>query len=522
MDGFLPLIEAFLAFALTMMGLATAVAALTGIWQRVLRWRGAILRESLVTLYAGKLAPMLKQRTGSTADDESLAEFVVEMTMLPVAYHEALPTAAEQANGTAADGQAPKSGLRDPLQATHDLRERRITRVRRALGVPEGRSVIMRQLFRFKRAWHGWLASRYAIESLPEDQFARRLADASAGQRLAAGLSATQWDAMLQDITQTYTSIGAGATEEFTRRCRVYTVALSFALVFGVNVDAFNLLNRYLTDPAIRAQVIERQQTLLAEAEGSPAEVVLPAVDRLQTKTDELAEQLQQLTASLPDVEGVNADLDEALEGIRQLQSDLTQEAQEVAAAGDALASGFEASRTIATDLVDNFPIGWNRYPYCDARVSTDPRCLAVIESGPRQPRATSQNWLTGQVDSLINRVVSERLMTFFGALDDTWQADAGGMLKWFLGVLLAGLMAGLGAPFWVRVVNRVLEARNAVRARGGQSAGAGSDTGEPGPASPRPASLLTTAASPSPEDGAATAHRAADEALAKTSTATP
>ena len=33
-SGFLPLIEAFLAFALTMLALATAVAAIVSVWQR--------------------------------------------------------------------------------------------------------------------------------------------------------------------------------------------------------------------------------------------------------------------------------------------------------------------------------------------------------------------------------------------------------------------------------------------------------------------------------------------------------
>ncbi|MEO0424979.1 MAG: hypothetical protein AAF184_21770 [Pseudomonadota bacterium] len=500
MDGFLPLIEAFLAFALTMLGLATAVAALTGIWQRTFRWRAAILRESLVTLYTSRIAPLLDGGAGDDATKEdALAEFIVEMTMLPVAYHEALPRAKDEVREATASGDA-DTQLRPPLEAETGLRARRVERVRRSLGVPRSRFLVIRQVFRLVRAWRGWLASRYAVESLPEPQFARRFADSSVGKAVAHTVGPMRWDAFMGNLTESYTAIGAGATEEFTRRCRVYTVATSFALVFGVNVDAFDLLNRYLTDPEVRTQVLAQQETLLAAAqedssptdsgESTDSSSPSPATQRMQSV-------IQELRDNAPEGSDLRALADE----LEDLRGEATEE----------FTKASDASRLVASELVDNFPIGWNRYPYCDDAYLTDPRCLRVVAHDARNPSAT------GDAGASASTVEASQWQDFSTSVGRTWAVDAGGMVKWFLGVILAGLMAGLGAPFWVRVVNRVLEVRNVVSSRSGADDAEGRAGGSTNASAPRPSDLLlSTATVLDPDDAAATARRAADEARGK------
>ena len=57
MGGFMPLIEGFLAFALTMLALSTAVSALVGVWLRFFRWRAWGFRRSMETIYDHEIEP---------------------------------------------------------------------------------------------------------------------------------------------------------------------------------------------------------------------------------------------------------------------------------------------------------------------------------------------------------------------------------------------------------------------------------------------------------------------------------
>ena len=60
MDGFLPLVEAFLAFALTILALTTAVSALVGTGQRLLRWRPRVLREMVDFFYRNEVQELIE------------------------------------------------------------------------------------------------------------------------------------------------------------------------------------------------------------------------------------------------------------------------------------------------------------------------------------------------------------------------------------------------------------------------------------------------------------------------------
>ena len=92
MDGILPLTEAFLAFALTMLALATAVSSLVGICHRLTRWRAVGLRRLVDYFYRNEIRTSLSERSGvpsviSDTEDAygrfARAKFIVDMTFLP-------------------------------------------------------------------------------------------------------------------------------------------------------------------------------------------------------------------------------------------------------------------------------------------------------------------------------------------------------------------------------------------------------------------------------------------------------
>lgn len=93
--------------------------------------------------------------------------------------------------------------------------------------------------------------------------------------------------------------------------------------------------------------------------------------------------------------------------------------------------------------MTEGFPVGWNLYPNC-ALGSTATRCVRLVNLGKVSPHADE----TGVVAMFRN--------VMYVAAN-----DFGGFSRWFLGVFITGIMAGLGAPFWMEVVNNFLRARN-------------------------------------------------------------
>ena len=103
MEGFLPLIEAILAFALTMVALTTAVSVITGVVFRFFRSRAAGLREMMTYFFRNEVIPLLEmieppaspdstvpsKPTGDVFDTspqgsyETRIDFLVDMTLLP-------------------------------------------------------------------------------------------------------------------------------------------------------------------------------------------------------------------------------------------------------------------------------------------------------------------------------------------------------------------------------------------------------------------------------------------------------
>ena len=74
MGGFLPLLEAFVAFALTMAALTTVVSALVGTWNKLTRARAYGLRMQMVYFHRNELGPTLRRLAGAAGAGKALAE----------------------------------------------------------------------------------------------------------------------------------------------------------------------------------------------------------------------------------------------------------------------------------------------------------------------------------------------------------------------------------------------------------------------------------------------------------------
>jgi hypothetical protein len=401
MDAFLPLIEALVAFALTMLGLATAVSAVVGAWMRAFRWRAHGLRQSILLLYDRDLAPLLSSLPGNPQDDTQRWGYVVDMTMTLDL---------------------------EPGVPLSTLRQRRIEEIR------ESEPATTRQMLRKFRRWR---TLRYGIDALSAEQFLVRLERSEAGQALAKQRPTDDWEARKSRLLETFREAGATASEAFTRHARVRTIVASFLLAVGVNVDAFNLLNTYLADPGIRRAIIERETQRLAAGDDATAipsaDTSAPETGRVGTAITDLRSQLQAIEEGLLAAPGESPVLTELGDLVGRVDGTLN---QIVDTAGEARAAATVTSN-IASALTNSFPIGWNLYPNCSLP-DADLRCARLFEVG----------------------ALSKPELGFRKAVSATAVANPAQFIKWLVGVLLTGIMAGLGAPFWMQAVDRAMKLR--------------------------------------------------------------
>ena len=406
MTSFLPLLEAFLALALTMLVLTTGVSSLSGTWQRALRARARGLRDLLKSLFTLALKERLSAQN-LPADADALRRFVGEMSLQPARLAE-IAAKPDDAQAAAYRARLPDQGI-----------------------VADSRAAATAGLWqRLSYEWKVWSSLSDTLDTLSEDEFKTRFSASSAGKALAANMDAAGFEAGLQKLYEQFIAYGHAATEDFSRIARRHSLVFAAMLAFGANIDAFNLLETYLAQPALRGAIIARYESTAKTGAADPQKADAPAANASPSrKIDELEKLLLSAAPGKKD--------------------EIETKAREARDAIQATESAYADTRQVLTHATTTFPAGWDRYPGCDTG-NTDPRCTALLALAPGHPKAS---WAGGSAWSALG--------------NDTSRA-----LRWLIGVILSVVMLGLGAPFWIQTINGLLRARDLVR--GGNQAGDG------------------------------------------------
>ena len=494
MDGFLPLIEGFLAFALTMLALTTAVSAIVGVLHRLRRRRAQGLRDMVRMLYLTEIRDLLPEsyfqqlRQKKSARDavvkkrrwsgfelkhdhaidgrlEGRAEFISDMTLMP------LPTVV---NG---------------LDVDKDYWKVRLESAERLAGRPW--TVKLKHPVRWLRRWR---TLRYGLETLTDDEFQQRLADSDACRSIREAGSfggRASWEELESHLLKKFQTIGAASSETFARCSRVRSVVVGFLLAFAINVDSIDLLNSYLTDPQLRADVLAQSEDILSPdqqdavpAEGGKGKGVL------SEKRQRLTESTRQLTANAEDllarVKTLATELgeDQAADLVAELEDRLGTMGQQVTEVESGLGE-LDLEVTAARDRVQgtvraltaSFPVGWTRFPNCTA-TSPDLRCAGKDFVGQGRARAEKKAEARTAAMAALGKVAQVKVTQLAVGLETLAVASGearADFSQWLAGVLLTGLLLGLGTPFWIQVVNASLKLRRWVSDKGDTQEGAGS-----------------------------------------------
>ncbi len=296
------------------------------------------------------------------------------------------------------------------------------------------------------------------VRDLTVRQLMEQLAGTQAGAALRS-LSRGTLQARLEALAYEFDRLGAASRERLRRRARVWSVVIAFVMAFSLNVDAFRLFGGLVQDRALTQLLIQAVD-----------------VDDLQRQYTDASNALARRPTD-PVAQAELARLERTLADVRAAAS---------------LASGL------------HLPVGAMQYPYClpysplfgaiaaadraaagataaPAPVTpADPRCVqnGLVRPTPPAPACASKEG--GCTPADLQGLLSTRMTNWWRDLPTSLLKRVNtDTLHWFVGVLIAGGMIGLGAPFWFNVYRSIAAlvpaARVASNAISGVYSGAGS-----------------------------------------------
>ena len=279
------------------------------------------------------------------------------------------------------------------------------------------------------------------FEKLSTTQFVEQLASTQIGVKISEKVGAEK-EALIQTIATEFERYGESASYYFKRRAQVISMVAAIILAFVLNVDALKLYQTLAADSSLAQTVIENidvENYLKIAAEGADAK---PKVAPSETKPKVAAVEdvPKEDTSLVAQGEGVVNAAQEEGAGAAHRAKDAPDSALKQGAAADAETSNGAASNTktiednylqlkkeLGKNLEDlnslSLPIGHGYFPYCKAeyanKFAQDARCdrAATIKDS-----------------SVGGRILST---------PDGW--------AWLFNTLVAGLLIGLGAPFWFK-----------------------------------------------------------------------
>lgn len=244
------IIEAALAFAITMLVLSLTCSSFVELVQRAFLMRQAGLKYMLYQIFDQVLAKYVAPAVAADVQRDPLIADVDKDSKIGERAQQIRKGFVERMSANRAPmGATPKATPSTPLAEVNG-------KLGRALSLWGGRD----------------------MTSLTPSQFMERLGSIDVGAMVkqvndgvnaaaiaAGGAAADEVDAVLKDVAQKFEAFGGEASTYFQGRARLLSVCVAIALAFAIRVDAIELFNTYLRDPNARSNVIEQTKAVTAQ-----------------------------------------------------------------------------------------------------------------------------------------------------------------------------------------------------------------------------------------------------------------
>jgi hypothetical protein len=285
----MPLIEAALAFAITMLALSLVCSSFVEIIHRVFSMREDGLKHMLGQMFDQVLAKYIVPELKTVARQKTpgIADALMDEQVEQMLASERESFVERMKANRAPMGVKPKATPADPAAKI-------VKNKKRAFGLWSGRDLTS-------------MTPAHFMERLGSIDIGETIERANAAANAAGAAAADAKDAVLKDVAQKFEAFGKEAGEYFAGRARLLSVLVAIGVAFAAHVDAIDLFKTYLRDPNARAKVIEQSQALTAQYKS--AQEAADAIKRLVPDTNAApADQKAQL-------EKFQKDLSEAIAG---------------------------------------------------------------------------------------------------------------------------------------------------------------------------------------------------------------
>ena len=206
----MPLLDAFLAFALTMLSLATIATLGTELFVRFTRLRAKGLQLMLNDLFDKEVLPTLRQQADGI-DWQSL-----------------------KASCSAALQKSPLADMASTTRWTQFLKQ--------------------------TAEWLGLTK----VTSLDFEEFLKRLPETDLGKKMAS-LAEDRRRALFDRLSHRYEEFGGAVRDLFARYAQVVSLLVGIVVAFGMNVDSFRLFAAFQEDASLRGRVIASADQVFAD-----------------------------------------------------------------------------------------------------------------------------------------------------------------------------------------------------------------------------------------------------------------
>lgn len=255
------------------------------------------------------------------------------------------------------------------------------------------------------------------IDSLSLLSFAERLGRTDVGKAIVAE-GEEQMELLVQDMVRGFDRFGRAASEVFRKKAQLTAICVVIPFALIANIDASRLLSQLIENPEIRSKLIDQADEANRENE--------EAVARLKAVQEGLAE-LPESPRTMDRKASGEGDADDT-----SGEAQLAELQSELAAVSDSVRDSVRKMEAVGLD------IGWRLYPVC-AEGHDDPRCRGRVFLKEESGEAVAIRTILLTPD--------------FGV--------------WFVMATLAGVLIGLGGPFWFKVFTGLAQVFQVLRALG-------------------------------------------------------
>jgi len=285
----MPLIEAALAFAITMLALSLVVSSFVEMVHRIFSMREAGLKYMLGQMFDQVLAKYVAPEiTAAVQADNAVAAGLKDDRVKQLLASARTGFVERMSANRAPMGVTPKATPSDPAAKV-------ASNPKRAFGLWSGRDLSSLTTAEFMERLGSIDVGAAVMQANAAVNAAANAAAHAAGAAAADAASAT--DAVLKDVAQKFEAFGNEAGDYFEGRARLLSVLVAMGLALAAHVDAVDLFKTYLQDPNARAKVIEQSQAVTAQYKASQDTIdALKKIDPAVTPSpDEVKKQIEAL-----------------------------------------------------------------------------------------------------------------------------------------------------------------------------------------------------------------------------------